>query len=250
MMNPEIVILVATRMEIEPFLQVATIKEETLSPAGRAMVDLGVIERQRVLVLVTGPGIINTAQALTVALERFKPKVVIQAGIAGVFKEAGLEPGDVGIAEWETYIHTGVEDPQIAHGITPLPFDLVQGIPESRKGRFPVSQQHADHALKILTQGFSREELTVMKAGIITVSTVTAGDASAQRLFLSFDQPCMEAMEGAAAAQVAALYKVDFMEIRIGSNRVGIRDKSLWQIPLAVDRLSTALLLVIRGLLT
>ncbi len=87
-----------------------------------------------------------------------------------------------------------------------------------------------------------------MKAGIITVSTVTASDASAQRLFSNFHQPCMEAMEGAAAAQVAALYRVNFMEIRAGSNRVGDRDKLLWQIPLAVNRLSTALLLLVRDL--
>lgn len=246
-MKYEIVILAATRMEIEPLIKLATIKEETLSPAGRAMIDLAVAQ-QRLMVLVTGPGIVNTAQALTVALERFQPRLIIQTGIAGVFEQAGLEPGDIGIAEWETYVHTGVEDPQISHGVTPLPFDLIPGIPESRQGRFPVSQEYADLALKILNQGFSREKLKVMKAGIITVSTVTASDATAQRLFLNFHQPCMEAMEGAAAAQVAALYKVNFMEIRTGSNRVGNRDKPLWQIPLAVNRLSTALLLLLRSL--
>ncbi|MDY0221060.1 MAG: futalosine hydrolase [Desulfobacterium sp.] len=240
-MNPEVIILAATRMEIDPFIRLATIKKETLSPVGMPMIKLSAA-RQRILVMVTGPGLVNTAQALTMALERFKPRLVIQTGIAGVFEQAGLEPGDIGIAEWETYVHTGVENPQITQGVTPLPFDLIPGSPESRQGRFPVSQEHAEHALKVLKHGFSREKLTVMKAGIITVSTVTASNASAQRLFSNFHQPCMEAMEGAASAQVAALYKVDFMEIRAGSNRVGNRDNSLWQIPLAVTRLSTAIL--------
>ncbi|MDY0376172.1 MAG: futalosine hydrolase [Desulfobacterium sp.] len=240
-MNPEVVILAATRMEIDPFLRLATFKRETLSPVGRAIIELGVAQ-QRILVMVTGPGLVNTAQALTMALERFKPRLVIQSGIAGVFEQAGLEPGDIGIAQWETYVHTGIENPHISQGVSSLPFDLIPGNPESRQGRFPVSQKHADHALKVLKHGFSREKLTIMKAGIITVSTVTASDASAQWLFSNFHQPCMEAMEGAASAQVAALYKIDFMEIRTGSNRVGNRDKSVWQIPLAVTRLSTALL--------
>lgn len=240
-MNPEVVILAATRMEINPFIRLAAVKKEALSPVGMPMVELSAA-RQRILVMVTGPGLVNTAQALTMALEKFKPRLIIQAGIAGVFEQAGLKPGDIGIAEWETYVPTGVENPEMAHGVSPLPFDLIPGNPESRQGRFPVSQKHADHALKVLKNGFSREKLTIMKAGFITVSTVTASDASAQRLFSNFHQPCMEAMEGAASAQVAALYKVDFMEIRAGSNRVGNRDKSSWQIPLAVHRLSTALL--------
>jgi futalosine hydrolase len=178
-------------------------------------------------------------------METFKPSLVIQTGIAGVFDQAGLEPGDVGVADSETYVHTGVEDPRSPNGIAPLPFDLVDGHPGSRQGRFPVNQGLASHGLEILKQGFSKETLTVAKAGFITVSTVTASDATAQRLFSTFEA-CMEAMEGAAAAQVAALYKADFMEIRAGSNRVGNRDKRLWQIDLAARSASRALYLVLR----
>ncbi len=243
-MKPKIVILAATPMEIAPFLERARILQKTRSPVGRAIIHLSVAEQQATVVI-TGPGMVNTAQALTGAMETFKPSLVIQTGIAGVFAPAGLEPGDVGVADSETYVHTGVEAPLSAHGIAPLPFDLVDGHPESRQGRFPVNQGLASHGLKILKQGFSGEPLTIAKAGFITVSTVTASDATAQRLFSTF-HPGMEAMEGAASAQVAALYKTDFMEIRAGSNRVGNRDKQLWQIPLAAHRASRALYLVLR----
>lgn len=243
-MNRKIVILVATRKEIAPLLERAGIIQETLSPAGRAIIELNVAG-QRATVVITGPGIVNTAQALTGAMETLKPALVIQTGIAGVFDQAGLKTGDIGIADSETYVHTGVENPRSPHGIAPLPFDLVDGNPESRQGKFPVNQKFADHGFKILKHGFSKTEITVVKAGFITVSTITASDATAQRLYSTF-QPCMESMEGAASAQVATLYNVDFMEIRAGSNRVGNRDKRIWQIGLATQRASRALYLILK----
>ncbi|ACN15796.1 5'-methylthioadenosine nucleosidase/S-adenosylhomocysteine nucleosidase [Desulforapulum autotrophicum HRM2] len=243
-MNQRIVILVATRMEIAPFLEHCGIIQETFSPVGRAIIELSVAGQQATVVI-TGPGVVNTAQALTGAMEAFKPTLVIQTGIAGVFDQAGLEPGDVGVADSETYVPTGVENPLSTHRFFPLPFDLVDGQPESRQGKFSVNQELASHGLEILKQGFSKTELTIVKAGFITVSTVTASDTTANRLYATF-QPCMESMEGAASAQVATLYNVDFMEIRAGSNRVGNRDKQLWQIDLATQRASRALYLFLK----
>ena len=249
MANQGVVILAATPMEIEPLLNQAEIKGKTLSSAGRAMIDIDV-KGQGARVVITGPGMVNTAQALTETLEgfkteKFKPALVVQTGIAGVFDKAGLKPGDVGIADSETYVHTGLEDPLSPHGLSPLPFDLLESNGESRKGRFPVNQKIADHALTVLKQGFSQKKCRVVKAGFITVSTITATDATAQRLFSTY-HPCMEAMEGAASAQIAALYNINFMEVRGGSNRVGIRDKQLWNIPLAAQRASRAVYLYLK----
>jgi futalosine hydrolase len=54
----------------------------------------------------------------------------------------------------------------------------------------------------------------------------------------------MEAMEGAASAHVAALYHIPMVEVRSASNFVGERDKSKWDLDLAIERLGMVCSLV------
>lgn len=244
-MNPCIVVLVATRMEIEPFLEQAEVKNELLSSVKRPMIHVQVAGHN-IMVVITGPGMVNTAQALTEAMERFKPDLVLQTGIAGVFGRAGIGVGDIGIADSETYVHTGIEKSGADERPSPLPFDLVKGFPMTRLGQFYPDPTLAARALRILKNGFSQDQCRVVKGPFITVSTITATDATAEKLFSAY-APCMEAMEGAASAQVAALYKVDFMEIRGGSNRVGQRDKTEWNIPLGAKRASRGVFLFLKN---
>lgn len=243
-MSCAMVILAATRMEIAPFLNKSTVKRETRSTVGRPVIE---VEHagQSAMVVITGPGMINTAQALTMAMERFRPALVLQTGIAGVFAKAGLKPGDIAVAESEHYIHTGLDRGESSDLPAPLPFDLIETDPGTRMGRFPVDPELADHALAVIDDGFTGEPCRVIKGPFITVSTITGTETTAERLFAAYT-PCMEAMEGAASAQIAALYKVKFLEIRAGSNRVGKRDKTQWEIPLAAQRASRAVSLFLK----
>jgi len=245
-MNPCIVVLVATRMEIDPFLEHAEVKNELLSSVQRPMIHVQ-IAGHNIMVVITGPGMVNTAQALTEAMERFKPELVLQTGIAGVFGRAGIGVGDIGIADSETYIHTGIEKSGADEKPSPLPFDLVQGFPMTRLGQFSPDPALAARALRILKNGFSPDQCRVVKGPFITVSTITATDSTSEKLFSAYAAPCMESMEGAASAQVAALYKVDFMEIRGGSNMVGQRDKTEWDIPLGAKRASRGVFLFLKN---
>lgn len=242
-MSCPIVILAATRMEIVPLLDKSTVKRETRSTIGRPMIEID-HAGQNAMVVITGPGMVNTAQALTMAMERFRPALVLQTGIAGVFEKAGLRTGDIAVAESEHYIHTGLDRGGSFDPPAPLPFDLIETDPGTRMGRFPVDPARADHARTVIVEGFKGEPCRVIKGPFITVSTITATHATADRLFAAY-APCMEAMEGAASAQVAALYKTAFLEIRAGSNRVGKRDKTQWEIPLAAERASKAVSLVL-----
>ena len=61
----------------------------------------GYLEHQRVKILTTGPGIVNTVQALTTAIEHSRPAMIIQTGCAGAFTSSGLQIGDIGIATEE-----------------------------------------------------------------------------------------------------------------------------------------------------
>ncbi|MCK9305526.1 MAG: futalosine hydrolase [Bacteroidales bacterium] len=77
------------------------------------------------------------------------------------------------------------------------------------------------------------------RATSVTVQTVSGLPERTDWLSKSY-QPHIESMEGAAFFYVCALEKVPFIELRSVSNIVGERDRSKWDIPLALDSLRTA----------
>jgi len=80
------------------------------------------------------------------------------------------------------------------------------------------------------------KKINIIKGPFITVSSITSSFKQADRLYATFS-PVMESMEGAACAHTAALYSIPMIEIRSASNFVGERDKSKWDIDLAVKQL-------------
>ncbi len=245
-MKTDILILVPTRMEIAPLLKISQTQSETKSEAGRIIIHAKYME-QNFKILITEPGIVNTAQALTEEIVMHRPGIVLQTGIAGIFRETGLQTGDIAVAESERYIHAGIEADRSSHdaiNLAPLPFDLIAGDVLTRKGILPVDSEFSRVCFEILQNHFPAKKIRVIKGHFITVSTITSSKDTAKKFFSLFS-PCMEAMEGSAAAHVAALYRIPFIEIRAGSNYVGQRDKSRWNISLAAKRASLATAIVI-----
>ncbi|MBI5696839.1 MAG: hypothetical protein HZC51_14090 [Nitrospirae bacterium] len=72
----------------------------------------------------------------------------------------------------------------------------------------------------------------VISGPFLTVSTISGTAARGAELFARYGALC-ENMEGAAAAQVAALYGVPFAEVRGISNMVEDRNRDAWDIPSA-----------------
>jgi len=245
-MTTDILIISPTKMEINPLLNIAQTQTKTISESGRTIICAKYME-QKFKILITGPGIVNTAEALTGEIVQHRPGIVVQTGIAGIFRESGLKTGDIAIAESEQYIHAGIETYRIPPDfkLDPLPFDLISGKVLTKKGIFPVDAELSRLCFKILRDHFSIKKIQVNRGHFITVSTITASENTAQKLFSIFS-PCMEAMEGSASAHVAALYKIPFVEIRAGSNYVGQRDKSKWNIPLAAKRISNVVAALIQ----
>ncbi|MFO7883291.1 MAG: futalosine hydrolase [Desulfobacteraceae bacterium] len=238
-----ILILSATKTEAADLLTRAAVIKKAKSSAGRSTY-LCTHGNRTFKLIITGPGSINCAQALAGELEHNRFNLVLQTGTAGIFKETGLRLGDIGIAESETYIHTGVETPFSSFKHAPLPFDLIPENRASRTGFFYFKKTLVEKAFDILTDYFSDTACKITRGPFITVSVITATKKSAKALYAVFS-PCMEAMEGSAAAQVAALYNTDFLEIRAGSNPVGTRDKTRWDIPFASRRACRAAAAVI-----
>ncbi len=295
----DLLIVVATPMEIAPFLALCTVGDHRKTPGGTSVITAR-FKAMTFKVIVTGPGMVNTAMALGSHLAYHRPRLIIQTGIAGFFKGTGLCMGGIGIATAEIDIHCGVEKAaEGAHGLYPLPFSLTGSPMEGRDGQvamhpglvrtartvitdafsshhplpgrwkaappashaIPFSSAHSAPGTNILNNGTSNgvnlashhplpappsgrpchpRACPVVSGPFITVSTLTALPETVTRLAQAHT-PVMEAMEGMAAAQVACRYEVPFLEIRSGSNPVGIRDRNAWDIPLAVGQLSMAL---------
>ncbi len=242
-MENSTLVVSATKTEITPLLDQSRILTETTSRQGKTLISAEMADI-RFQLIITGPGIINTAQALTAVLEHHQPGRIIQTGIAGVFRQTLLKPGDIAIAESEHYIHTGINRGDPSAPPAPLPFNLIEKNPTTKNGIFPVDQTRSAKAADLLKETFRPTRCRVDIGPFITVSAITAGQKEADRLYFLYT-PVMEAMEGSGSAHVAALYNIAFMEIRAGSNFVGERDKNRWDIPLATTRASKAVALII-----
>ena len=84
----------------------------------------------------TGIGPVNTAHALTRAVEAARPALVLQFGIAGAYVPAGLPVGALALATEEGYGDLGVLTPQ---GWQPADLIASPSCPRPRRERPPPS---------------------------------------------------------------------------------------------------------------
>lgn len=199
----------------------------------------GRIGHQAVRLAVTGPGLANTVHGLTVAIVSELPGLILQIGCGGGFSEAGLDTGDVAVASKEIDIHLGLEPDGPEKSTGSLPFPVISKRGREIFNRYPVDAVERRRAAKQIKAAFAGSGASVLTGPFITVATVTATSVRSRRLHRQYGA-LVENMEGAGAAHVAALYDIPFLEIRAVSNRVGDRDKSRWDLPLAFQRCSQA----------
>lgn len=208
----------------------------------------------RFQVIITRPGMVNTALALGCYLGHHHPRLIIQTGIAGFFPDKGVAMGGIGIATAEINIHCGVELPNQERPLLSLPFPLTGSPMEGSDGQLAMHPEVVSTAFSHICHGFSSSlmvpdisanrfyprDCPVVTGPFITVSTLTATQSTVNDLARAYT-PVMEAMEGMAAAQAACRYGIPFLEIRCASNPVGTRNKADWNIPLAVKGIARAL---------
>jgi futalosine hydrolase len=236
--EPSLLMVAAT--EGESFPVALHLRYPVRKTCGRRHLITGRLAGLPARLMVTGPGMANTIQALTAAVEARPPCMIVMIGCAGAFTAAGLDVGDIGIATEEIDAHLGIEG-ETGDGIpTPLPFPVLPPPGMAVPGRYPLHWL-TEETERCLEHAFRAEKIRVKTGPFLTVSTVTATDRRAARLFDIF-HPIMENMEGAGAAHVAALYGIPFLEIRCASNRVGARDRAAWELSTAADRCGQAVL--------
>lgn len=178
-------------------------------------------------VLITGVGMMAAAWHLGRYFARNRPALAIQAGIAGSFRH-NWPLGETVLVTRETLGDLGAEDN--------LQFRDLFEIGLWQPGMLPFTDKELINTLDILPgslQGLPR-------AAGVTVNTVSGSAASIQRLEQKY-RPDVESMEGAAFHYGCLMEQVPFLQLRTISNYVEVRDKTKWNIPLAVQNLNNTL---------
>ncbi len=179
--------------------------------------------------LIPGIGMTFTAYHLTRALYTTKYDLVINAGIAGTFRDE-LSIGTVVNVKSEQICDLGIEE---KCGVVSL-FDA---------GFMECDQFPFENGKMVNPNHFKELELASVNGVTGNISHGTS--ASIAQISVGFD-PDVESMEGAAVFYVCMHEKVPFLEIRAISNYVESRDTTKWNIPLAIENLTDELFRFLR----
>jgi futalosine hydrolase len=243
--SPAVLVAAATETELRPLRDLLPAFRAEWIGGRRAFA--GALDGTPLRLLITGPGAVNAAQAVTALLEKEHPPLLVGMGCAGVFRPSRLCLGDVAVAAAEIDVQAGIEHEDPTGPVTEYPFPLVEKGGHSYTQRFPCAPQLLAPAREIIGEALAPENVGVGLGPFVSVSTITSTQRRADMLWTAY-KPVMETMEGAALAQVTLHYGIPFLEIRAGSNWVGPRDRRSWQVELASRRAAQAVAAVIRRL--
>jgi futalosine hydrolase len=174
----------------------------------------------RVEFLVSGVGAYAMQYAVHEYSVRHTPDIIVCAGIAGSFSEH-YTIGQVVSVTRDCFADVGIQQGQSFQSI----FDMNLANPHQAPfvdSYLPIECEQLTHSLPHV-------------AGI-TVNSITANDQQ-RKIWQKKYNPDLETMEGAAVHYVALQQNIPCLHLRAVSNMVGERDKSKWNIPLALANL-------------
>lgn len=179
--------------------------------------------------LIPGIGMTFTAYHLTRALYTTHYDLVINAGIAGSFRDE-LSIGTVVNIKSEQICDFGIEE---GNSVISL-FDA--GFMEADKYPFKNGEM-------INPNHFKELELSSVRG---VTGNISHGTPDSISKIINQFAPDIESMEGAAIFYVCLHEKIPFLEIRAISNYVESRDTGKWDIPLAIGNLTDELFRFLR----
>ena len=200
----QILLVSATELEIAPFLQHETKTEY----------------------LVTGVGVPATVYQLSKLLSLKKYDLVVQAGIAGSFTTE-LPLGETIVVARDAFADAGA----LEKGQLKTLFDL--GLADANSLPYTAGWL-------VNSSGYVQKSV-LQKVNAVTVNTVS-DELGTTELYRSTFNAQIESMEGAAFHYVCLQEGVPFIQFRSISNFVGDRDKSRWNMKLAIENLNLHLL--------
>jgi futalosine hydrolase len=206
----------------------------------------GMIGDQRIVLCVGGLGKVNAAHAATLMLTRLDPEALIVFGIGGAYPSSGASIGDLAIASEEIAGDEGVLTREGFKDTEHIGIPLLKTATSLIFANFPASEPLVHRSLQSLAAHQGSLQGKTRVGPFVTLSTCTGTVARALNLEERYHGLC-ENMEGAAAAQVAELHGVPWLEIRGISNIVEDRDLKKWDIPNAAQKVQQAIQHIVEG---
>ncbi len=230
----------------EANLFLATITSVEAVPIGSKTLFRGAVAGREVVLCAGGMGKANAAHAAALLLIKYKIDALIIFGVGGAYPSSGAGIGDIALATEELAGDEGVITPEGFKDTEYIGIPLIQIQKEqpARYNRFPASGKLLSVAQKALLHAKMPGRIHAGK--FVTVSTCTGTTARAKELEERYHALC-ENMEGAAAALVAELHGVPWIEVRGISNIVEDRDLKKWDIPRAAQNVQQAVLQFLEG---
>lgn len=176
-------------------------------------------------VLITGIGVPASLFSLQDAAKRGTYDCIIQAGFAGSYS-TDLPPGSVALVKADCFADVGFEEND---RFIPLHESPLVQIPEQSLVPGWLTNEHP------LLQKFS---LPVINA--ITVNKVSDSKLQYRQMAEKFS-PVLESMEGACLHLTGNRLGIAYLQLRSVSNWAGVRNKSEWDFPSAVNALGRSL---------
>lgn len=170
-------------------------------------------------ILISGVGMVNTTFSLTKELCENQYDLVINMGVAGSFTDE-IKVGDVVEVVEDHFSEIGFEN----------------GDKFEQFSDFEI-----ENTFKV------RGKTNLPKVNGITVNTVHGNETSIAKIIDRLN-PDVESMEGAAVFKVCKEFAVPCMQVRAISNKVEKRNKENWDLPLAIQSLNNAVVVIIAEL--
>lgn len=196
----KLLVVAATRLEIEPFLQAIKSKSYSID------------------ILIGGVGMVSMSYELGKKLATQKYDALLNVGIAGSF-DPSIELGTVVRVESDIFSELGAEDD---NSFLPID-DMGFGNSTYYDNPTPFMQCHSVSTLRGVKG--------------ITVNTVH-GNSNSIDIISKRLKPEIESMEGAAVFYAAQKEGISCLQVRSISNWVEKRNRSNWQVELAIKNLN------------
>ncbi len=207
----KILIAAATKHEVQPLLDrfdIAVSQNGNLFKSNSVNYDLSI--------LITGVGMVNTAFMMGKYADNTFDHI-INVGICGAF-DRNLQIGEVVNISGDSLSEMGAEND----------LDFIK-YDELKLGGTNSYLNHSKINYPPLT------DLKTVKG--ITVNKVHGNAENIKKAIAMFD-PSVESMEGAAFLRSCEGLRSDYLQLRAVSNYVEKRDKSKWNIPLAINNIN------------
>jgi len=235
-----IALLCSVSFETEAIL--IAMKQDGVLDLGSKTIHHGTLSGHAIALCAGGMGKANAAHAATLLITKFEPQVLIVFGIGGAYASSGARIGDLALAAEEIAGDEGVLTPEGFKGTQYIGIPLVRTAHALVHNHIPATSTLLRRVHSSLSA--HRSPANIHTGKFVTLSTCTGTNERARELESRYSALC-ENMEGAAAAQVAVMHNVPWLEVRAISNIVEARDMKQWDIPKAAQEVQQAILTIV-----